>query len=96
MVLTGEFGDGKALGGGMAEGFAAAKWGMEIGERVDLAEHVGRFSILGSLSLRIGPVEEYIGGQRGIHGAQFFDESVATLCRVQISKLRGTKGTSKS
>ena len=47
---------------------------MEIGEFVDLAEHVGRFSILGSLPLRIGPVEKYIGGKLGIHGAQFFDE----------------------
>ena len=74
MVVTGKFGDGKALGGGVAEGLAAAEWGMEIGELVDLAEHVGRFSILGSLPLRIGSVEEYIGGKRGIHGAQFFDE----------------------
>ncbi len=69
VAVDGEFGDGKALGGGVAEGLAAAEWSMEIGEPVDLAEHIGCFSILGSLPLRIGPVEKYIGGKRGIHGA---------------------------
>ena len=73
-MVAGEFGDSKALGGGVAEGLAAAEWGMEIGELVDFSKHIGRFNILGSLPLRIGPVEEDIGGKRGIHGAQFFDE----------------------
>ena len=68
-MVAGEFGDGKALSGGVAEGLAAAERGIEIGEPVDLAKQGGRFSILSSLPLRVGPVEEYIGGKRGIHGA---------------------------
>ena len=51
MVVPGEFGDGKATGGGVAEGLSAAEWGIEIGEPVDLIEHVDRFSILSSLAL---------------------------------------------
>ena len=74
MVVPGEFGDGKATGGGVAEGLSAAEWGIETGEPVDLIEHVDRFSILSSLAFGVSPVEEYIGGKRCIHSAYFFDE----------------------
>ena len=77
------------------EGLSAAEWGIEIGEPVDLIEHVDRFSILSSLAFGVSPVEEYIGGKRWIHSAYFFDERGDFVEGTStISKLRGTKGTS--